>query len=61
MSKKLCKLVKEDYLDDNFKAYVKYVKKPQYVCKKCGRAAEDKDMLCKPLKIKDKNKDKDKE
>lgn len=59
MSKKLCKLVKDDILEDDFKTYVKYVRKPHYVCKKCGRAAADEDMLCKPQKIKEKDKDKE--
>ncbi|MBE0449736.1 MAG: hypothetical protein IBX70_02700 [Clostridia bacterium] len=57
MSKKLCKLVKDDILEDDFKTYVKYVRKPHYVCKKCGRASADEDMLCKPQKIKEKDKE----
>lgn len=49
---KLCKLVKDDYLKDNIDHYMEMVKKPIYICKKCGRVANDEDKLCKAKKIK---------
>lgn len=52
MSKKLCKLVSDGMLKDDLKAYKKLVNKPKYVCKKCGRVANDEDSLCKPKKMK---------
>lgn len=54
MGKKMCKLVKDDYLEDNLKEYIKLVKDPKFVCKKCGRAAKKEEMLCSPKKMKDK-------
>jgi hypothetical protein len=54
MGKKLCKLVKEDYVEEHFKAYSELVSKPKYICKKCGRASNDEANLCKPKKIKEK-------
>lgn len=54
MGKKICKLVKDDYLDDNLKEYIKLVKDAKFVCKKCGRVAKKEDMLCSPKKMKDK-------
>ena len=49
-SKKLCKWTKEEYKDD-FEKLVKIVKKPKYVCVKCGRVAKSKKWLCdeKPI------------
>lgn len=52
MSKKLCKLVKDDILEEDIKAYIEIVGKPKYVCKKCGRAAENEEHLCKSKKMK---------
>lgn len=51
MAKKICKLAKEDFLKDNFDEYAELVKKPKYICKKCGHVASDDDRLCKPKKI----------
>lgn len=53
MSKKLCKLVKEDYLEDHLDDYIELVKKPKFICKKCGRVTADEDRVCKPKKLKD--------
>ena len=53
MSKCLCKLVSDDYLEENMKSYMALVKEAKFVCKKCGRVAKDEDRLCKPKKIKD--------
>lgn len=49
--KKLCKLVKDDALEDSFKEYVALVDQPRFVCRKCGRSANSKDNLCKAEKI----------
>ncbi len=52
MSKKLCKLVKEDVLKEDISLYIEKVKKAKYVCKKCGRVAEKEEDLCKTKKLK---------
>ena len=54
MSKKLCKLVSDGFLDDHTKKYTNMVNDPKYVCMKCGRVANDEDSLCRPKKMKDK-------
>lgn len=49
MSKELCKvkkLVKKD-----FQAYTALIDAPNYVCTKCGRAANSKKNLCEPTKL----------
>ncbi len=43
----LCKLVKRDDLEQ----VRKLVKDAEYYCKKCGRAARDKENLCAPSRI----------
>jgi len=50
MSKTLCELDK--LLEKDFDAYSKLVDKPCYICTKCGRAANEKKVLCKGKKIK---------
>lgn len=52
MSKKLCKLVSDDILENDIKTYTKLVNEARFVCKKCGRVAKDEDNLCKPKAIK---------
>ncbi len=52
MSKKLCKLVKDEYLNDHLSEYIAIVKEPKYICKKCGRVANNDKQLCKSKKIK---------
>ncbi len=50
MSQTLCKIKK--LLKKDLKVYVKHVNDPRYVCKSCGRVANEKNLLCKPVKIK---------
>lgn len=50
-SSTLCKLVKKDFPEDHMKEYQKLVNKPEYVCKKCGRAANSKRSLCHPVRL----------
>jgi hypothetical protein len=49
-NKTLCKWDKDD-IKDNLKELKKIVAQPRYVCKKCGRAAKDDDLLCKPEEL----------
>ncbi len=49
MGKTLCesdRLLKKDFV-----AYAALVDKPDFVCQKCGRAANKKKNLCQPKKI----------
>lgn len=48
---KLCKLVKKDLLDEDVKAYIKLVDDAKYLCVKCGRVANNEDLLCKAKKL----------
>lgn len=47
----LCKLCKNDCLNDSFEEYVELVKDSVYICKKCGRTAKDGQNLCKPVSM----------
>ncbi len=47
MSKTMCKLAKKSEL----KEIADNSNKPRYICTKCGRVANEKDMLCKPEKL----------
>ena len=47
--KELCKLKKSLKID--LTAYMLYVNSPTHVCKKCGRAANRKELLCSPKRI----------
>ncbi len=49
--KTLCEWSKRD-LEKERDELMALVAKPTHVCKSCGRAASDKQALCKPLKIK---------
>ena len=49
--KRICKW-KEDDISDNFDKFVSMVKNPKFVCKKCGRVADKKKRLHKPVALK---------
>ena len=51
MGKELCK-IQEALIRKDLRAYVALVDAPKHVCKKCGRVANKKKLLCKPVKIK---------
>ncbi len=53
MSKKetLCKWDK-DQIKEEWNALVAIISEPTHICKKCARAVNDKDRVCKPEKIK---------
>ncbi len=53
MGKKEKRLCKWDgkAIDKHFKTFAKLVKKPKYVCKKCGRVAGKKVLLHNPVKL----------
>jgi putative hemolysin len=50
MATELCKL-KKSLLKEDIEAFVLLVNQPTHVCKKCGRAANNKKLLCNPVKI----------
>ena len=50
MTRTLCKW-KKARIEDDFEAYKELVRKPKFICRKCGRAAADKKSLCKPAKL----------
>ncbi len=50
MAKPLCELKKS--LKGDLAAYIQLVRNPTHLCRKCGRAASDKRLLCKPIKLK---------
>ncbi len=50
MTKTLCELDK--LLKNNIKEYMELVRNPSHLCRKCGRAANSKKYLCKPVKMK---------
>jgi hypothetical protein len=39
-------------IEKNMSEILELVNHPKYVCRKCARAAEYDDVLCKPVKIK---------
>ncbi len=49
--KRLCKW-KEDDLSKKFDKFKKIVSEPTFVCKKCGRVADKKKWLHKPVSLK---------
>ena len=46
--KHLCLLKNIGYVKRNLEGYKTLVRDPNYVCRKCGRAAANKKNLCKP-------------
>lgn len=53
MSKKMCKLTKDELEKEALRDYVKLIKPAKFVCKKCGRVANSEELLCKGKKVKD--------
>jgi riboflavin synthase len=49
--KKLCKW-KEDRLTEKLDELMDIVREPKFLCKKCGRVANDEKLLHKPISIK---------
>jgi hypothetical protein len=49
--KELCKW-KTDDLNEKFDKFIDIVRNPKFVCKKCGRVADKKKWLHKPVAIK---------
>lgn len=45
----LCEL--KESLKRDLKLYMKLVDQPTHVCRKCGRAANCKKLLCKPVRL----------
>ena len=50
MAKPLCELKKT--LKQDFGTFVSLIENPTHVCRKCGRSANSKKVLCKPVKLK---------
>lgn len=51
--KALCKLVKDDALEELLESYAELVRNPTHLCIKCGRVSNDRKRLCKPLPLDD--------
>lgn len=49
--KRLCKW-KEDDLNEKIDEFMDIIRKPKFLCNKCGRVANDKKLLHKPIAIK---------
>jgi hypothetical protein len=49
--KKLCKW-KEDHLTEKLDDFMDIIRQPKFLCKKCGRVADSKKWLHKPILIK---------
>ncbi len=47
----ICKWSKKD-IEKNLGALIKLVEKPRFVCGNCGRTANGKKNLCKPIQMK---------
>jgi hypothetical protein len=46
----MCKLRKK-VLKDDPASYISLVEDPHFLCRKCGRVANNRKNLCKPLKL----------
>lgn len=49
--KGLCK-IKKSHRQKDLASYINLVNAPTHVCGKCGRVANKKKMLCKPISMK---------
>jgi hypothetical protein len=49
--KRMCKW-KEDDISQKFDTFITIVSNPKFVCKKCGRVADKKKRLHKPVPLK---------
>jgi len=47
----LCMAENLGFVKSNLEDYKKYVRNPQFICKKCGRAAAKAENLCQPDKL----------
>jgi hypothetical protein len=47
----MCKLKKE-VLKEDLNKYLTFIDKPRYLCKKCGRVANNKINICKAYELK---------
>ncbi len=48
--KRLCKWTEDD-IDKEFEKFSDIVRNPKFLCKKCGRVADDKKWLHKPAAL----------
>lgn len=48
--KTLCDLDKKE-IEKNLREIMKIVNRPEYVCRKCARAANKEEHICKPVRI----------
>jgi hypothetical protein len=46
----LCDLDKKD-IEKKLEKIKRMVNKPRYICRKCARAANEEDFVCKPVSI----------
>jgi hypothetical protein len=49
--KHLCYLNNLGFQMSNPKEYAEMIRQPRFMCKLCGRAAANKENLCKPVKL----------
>jgi hypothetical protein len=49
--RKLCKLVKKDFMDDHFEEFKALVTESKWVCRECGRASNDPARLHAPISL----------
>jgi len=47
----LCYLINMGYAEKSLDDYKKLVVDAKFVCKKCGRAANSEESLCRPVKL----------
>jgi len=50
-NKHLCYLVNMRFNEKHFKQFKELVRDAKYICKNCGRAAADKESLCRPVRL----------